>query len=231
NGAAQYYIDNSDTTPFEIPESKIGPDGVNTTDYANQPLFTTPTLQHGQHDMVITYEGGTADDLNWPQPLFIDYFYVTGANSELQLNSSGSGGGNSSSTGSGIGSLDQGSSGSKARVGAIVGGVIGGIGGLAILIAVIWILIKRERLRPGKGRYDLLLDDTEGIFTTTPFRMSSTTPVHRPKMDELNSHTNSQNSDAQQGTVPDGVVQHQDSGIRYHQQDEVASIPPRYTPK
>ncbi|EEB99905.1 hypothetical protein MPER_00289 [Moniliophthora perniciosa FA553] len=102
--------------------------------------------------MVITYEGNPGPDngVN-SQLLFIDYFYVTGVSSNLQLNPSGPGDGNSGGTDAGIEPLGKDSSGSKARVGPIVGGVIGGAVGLAILIAVFWFLIKRARWRPGQG--------------------------------------------------------------------------------
>ncbi|EEB89289.1 hypothetical protein MPER_12629, partial [Moniliophthora perniciosa FA553] len=132
---ARYFIDNSVYTAFEVPESKMTPDGTNTSDYFNQLFFTTPVLDPGPHEMVIAFTGtGTgADPIQW---LSIDYFYVTSGDTSVQLNITGNGSGNGGSnggrgsSGGGGSSSGQESGSSKTPVGPIVGGVIGGVVGL-----------------------------------------------------------------------------------------------------
>ncbi|ESK83353.1 hypothetical protein Moror_8768 [Moniliophthora roreri MCA 2997] len=168
---ARYYVDDSSVTTFETPDSKMDPDGINTTDYDNQLLFTSPTLQPGQHEMVITFTGVRQSD-EFIQWLTIDYFYVTGSSRSIQLNSTGtggtsSGGGGGSGSNPGAGSSGSESNNSGTPIGPIVGGVVGGVVGLAIIIGLIWLFVKRSTKKYPE-------QVTSRRYSSTPFDSQTT---------------------------------------------------------
>ncbi|ESK88226.1 hypothetical protein Moror_5496 [Moniliophthora roreri MCA 2997] len=190
---ARYYIDNSPDTTFETPESKKDPDGIHTTDYFNQLLFVSPTLEYGQHEMVITFTG-VHERGGFFQWLSIDYFYVTGSNQAVQLNSTvgtnpggGSGSGSSSGSNPGKGSSSADSGGSKMPIGPIVGGVVGGVVGLAIIAGLIWFFVKRstrnhpEKITSGFGYHNSTPFDPQITYASPGFIVPPQPPPPPPQ--------------------------------------------------
>ncbi|KAK7030982.1 hypothetical protein VNI00_010209 [Paramarasmius palmivorus] len=179
--SARYYIDDSMDTAFQTPESRLAPNGFNTSDYYNQLLFTTPKLKYGSHEMVITFTG-VRTGADFPQWLSIDYFYVTSGENAAQLNGTGTGD-NSAGDGTGTGGevANEDSGRSRTPVGPIVGGVVGGVLGLILIVGSILLVLKRRHRRkaeptsdyygPGSFNYENSLA-SPGI--------SSFVPVHPP---------------------------------------------------
>ncbi|KAF7376926.1 hypothetical protein MSAN_00110400 [Mycena sanguinolenta] len=100
------------------------------------PLFTTPTIPNGAHNLVITYGGDSQHT-----PLVIQGFYVTNTTTVSSDSSSPS---SSASTPSASPSSN---SAKHTSAGAIAGGVIGGIIVLALLAALAFFYAKRRRRR------------------------------------------------------------------------------------
>uniref|UniRef100_A0A0W0G672 Uncharacterized protein n=1 Tax=Moniliophthora roreri TaxID=221103 RepID=A0A0W0G672_MONRR len=242
---ARYYIDDSSVTTFETPDSKMDPDGINTTDYDNQLLFTSPALQPGRHEMVITFTGVRQSN-EFIHSLTIDYFYVTGSSRRSESNNSGT------------------------PIVPIVGGVVGGVVGLAIIIGLIWLFVKRSTKKYPEQvtsrHYSSTPFDSQTTYaspgfivppqppspqphtatpvfspyspTSQPLMMSGpTSPPSSVPTGSTTTHSTNLNQnrmdlkDAQRNAVLNNVVEirHQDGGIRYPQQ--VVNIPPSYTPR
>ncbi|KAL0576940.1 hypothetical protein V5O48_005047 [Marasmius crinis-equi] len=152
----RYYIDNKGDTNFDIAGSKPLP-GLpnNKTDYYNQLWFSTPKLDPGTHEMVITYTGVAkgSDPAQW---LSIDYFYVTASEgSKLDAGPPAGGGGSGGGGGGGGGSeQSNGQTDSKSNAGGIAGGVIGGVIGLALIGFGIFFFLKKRREKESYGQYD-----------------------------------------------------------------------------
>ncbi|KAJ8081311.1 hypothetical protein PM082_007146 [Marasmius tenuissimus] len=146
--SGRYYIDNSGDTTFDIPGSKTLPFNQNNrSDWLNQHLFTSNKVKGEQeHEMVITYTGVQSAS-NSAQWLLIDYFYVTGASSTVETQTS-----------------------SKTPIGAIVGGAVGGTIVILGLLGLVWLFMRRRRQRRGGPRE---LYPVEGSGFASPVTVSA----------------------------------------------------------
>uniref|UniRef100_A0A0W0F163 Transmembrane protein n=1 Tax=Moniliophthora roreri TaxID=221103 RepID=A0A0W0F163_MONRR len=165
--SGRYYVDNSGDTTFEIPESRSIP-GLpnNLTDYYHELLFTTPQLNPGSHEMVITFSGvkNGDDPLQW---LSIDYFYITASEGGAQLNTTSTTAGSLPTRDSDSSSNSGSSTSDKTPVGPIVGGVIGGIAGLALLgFAISFFLRRRNAQNRAGGYYDSVPFNPNNMYAT-----------------------------------------------------------------
>ncbi|KAF7358204.1 hypothetical protein MVEN_00868900 [Mycena venus] len=131
---ATYTIDNGSPVNFTL-------NGLSSPQSPTEyfvPLFATPTIPSGPHNLVITYGGDSHHT-----PLVIQRFYVTNTTSAA-ADSPGS----SSSPSSSSPSPSPSSKSTKgAPAGAIAGGIIGGIVVLALLAALAFFCQRRRRRR------------------------------------------------------------------------------------
>ncbi|GLB43779.1 hypothetical protein LshimejAT787_1402910 [Lyophyllum shimeji] len=119
--SASYSIDNGPSKSFAL----TGHAPFDGTSLFNQVLFTTPELSESPHTISVTYDGDEQHT-----PLTLDYIYLTvpsGASTAGQTVVSGAP-----------------HSGSHTPVGAIVGGTLGGIVGVAIALILV-LFIRRRR--------------------------------------------------------------------------------------
>jgi hypothetical protein len=125
---------------------------VSGNQWFNQNLFTSPTLDPGQHTVTVTFNGDP--DIN-AVPLTVDYF-------EVATNPSGQHVGNNTSNNGDPGISSSNSN--KPKVGAIVGGIIGAIVLLALFGCAVWLFLRRRRQSRGVHEY-------EGKpYNSSPFR-------------------------------------------------------------
>ncbi|KAK7039095.1 hypothetical protein VNI00_010266 [Paramarasmius palmivorus] len=224
-GSARYRIDHSMEVDFETPESRLAPDGLNTSDYYHQLIFTTPKLKLGSHEIDITFTGPgeTEKPLQW---LTIDYFYITSGEDAAQLNYTGTNG----STGGETIQGESPNSESRTPTGAIIGGVLGGVVGLVLLVGNILLALKcrgkRISERPGVIDHENIFASPEifshGItsepLTISEFGASPPSTSYSTAEPCIPSNWKDMKN-AQRNAVAEAVVErrHQDSGIRYSQ--------------
>ncbi|KAK7039089.1 hypothetical protein VNI00_010259 [Paramarasmius palmivorus] len=173
NGNASYHINGSRETPFETPERRVMIEGAKTSSYYNQLTFATQKLKAGSHEMAITCGNSRAV---FPQPLSIDYFYVTSGEDAAQLNYTGSGGSNTGDT-------IKGESGdSRTPTGPIIGGVLDGVVGLILLVGIILLVLERQRKRrpgrPGSINNKDIFDSPEIFLFPLPISNHGITSKH-----------------------------------------------------
>ncbi|KAK7049992.1 hypothetical protein VNI00_005423 [Paramarasmius palmivorus] len=137
----RYYVDNSGDEIFDVEGSKRDPRSGNRSNFLNVLHFTTPNLEPGPHEMVVTFTGvqSGSDPLQW---LTVDYIYVT-TGENTQLNSSETT--MSTLPSRSADSNSSGSSSSKTPIASIVGGVVGGIVGLVLLVFAAFLFLSRRR--------------------------------------------------------------------------------------
>ncbi|KAL0060153.1 hypothetical protein AAF712_013047 [Marasmius tenuissimus] len=141
-----YRIDNGESKNFDIPESSPPPSesGNYIAVWSNQLLFnTSPVTSDGEHEIVVSYSGNHSGTGS-PQLLAIDYFLVT--NKGAQLNSSTPKDPVPSQLAADVTGPNN-----KARIGAIVGGVVGGLLAVAAFSWLIWFMMKRRGRGSGSG--------------------------------------------------------------------------------
>ncbi|ESK83716.1 hypothetical protein Moror_2106 [Moniliophthora roreri MCA 2997] len=146
--SGRYHIDGIDDQTFLLPGSRPFPsDSSIPTNHWNEWLFTSPELEPGTHELLVTFMGVQTGGLR-PQGLSVDYFYVAVA--EIPTNGSD---GKDGSRGLG----PENHPGSKDKpVGGIVGGTVCGVITIFVLGWVICFYYRRRKLK------------TE-IFTSVPY--------------------------------------------------------------
>jgi len=137
---ATFAVDGAASVEFEIPGV---PGGGDTTLY-HVPLFETPTLPRGEHALDVVY-GGAA------MPLVLDYFlvedgdlFVTDASARADQDGDESPVGGAPTPSPSPSPAPEPES-KKTNVGAIAGGVVGGVVGLALILGLIFFLLKRRK--------------------------------------------------------------------------------------
>ncbi|KAK7051257.1 hypothetical protein VNI00_004757 [Paramarasmius palmivorus] len=244
---AVYSIDGSPDTLFEISGSRPSPTNSSVLlSRFNEPLFTTPDLELGTHDMKITFTGVRTggDPLQW---LTVDYFYVNAS----------AGSGNSVDSGPGQGSLDpnaasENSGTGRPNIGAIIGGTVGGVAGILLLALGVFIFLRRRTsVKPiAKAEYQEDFNHASAINPNERYMRSQplldTTPIspESSTFSDAGRYATTTPSAKHPGTIswqststsPAGRMlwerHHQDSGIRYptqQQEMEVVDVPPGYT--
>ena len=151
---------------YGIPSTSYAIDGTVLANYTapiidpgffqlNVTFFTSPTLTAGTHTLVITNLNGTAPNVFWLDYLAYSPSTIT-VTSGAQTTSTPATTGVATTTAavpSGSGTTDSNpSTTSKSNAGAIAGGVVGGLAGLALLAALAWWWFLRRRRGSG-ARY------------------------------------------------------------------------------
>ncbi|KAJ7741779.1 hypothetical protein DFH07DRAFT_750828 [Mycena maculata] len=134
--SATYSIDGGASVNFALQGLAAGNSSTVATEY-NVPLFTTPELEAGTHNLVVTYEGDGDHT-----PLVVQGFYVTNTTTPASSSSSTTSPAFSSNTSS----VNLASS-RHSPAGVIAGGLIAGVFVLALLAGVaLWQRKRRRRV-------------------------------------------------------------------------------------
>ncbi|KAF5330571.1 hypothetical protein D9619_005257 [Psilocybe cf. subviscida] len=120
----------------------------------NQKFFQTSTLSPGNHQIIVTYNGG-----GQTTPLTLDYLVIQ--NASVPATTPPPAGGQSN--------------GGKSNIAAIAGGVVGGV--VIIALAALGLLFIRRRYRSSAGRSDVKGGNVEGAGNSTTPRPYNYTPM------------------------------------------------------
>jgi hypothetical protein len=157
NANTAFYSLDGNSTFFDLPGSMISASTGNYTNIQNYPLFTVSNLSPSPHDIEVatSYNAST-----FPQYLAIDYFLIktnphNSSSPESPGNSSSGSNGPSSSSNSGS---------SHKNIGAIVGGTVAGVAGLAALFLIIFFFVRRQKERKYSGMMLDLTGSSPGYY-------------------------------------------------------------------
>jgi hypothetical protein len=203
-------------------------------DQYHQLFFEALGLSPGQHRIEVVHGGN-----NQTTPLSLAYVIIQ--NAPAPARSTSSPGSSSTPTPSSSGA-DRSSKNNGASTGAIASGAVGGI---VVLVAVILFLLLLRRRRK-RNNMDLDLHQEMSLLNITdPFSTPPSTPILFPASGQSSSHSPMLSGPRPGGksehvlqyapqspsdTAPQGVMRHEDSGVRLPPQESMLELPPLYTP-
>ncbi|KAG6811768.1 hypothetical protein H0H92_005898 [Tricholoma furcatifolium] len=174
---ATYTIDNSSSLSSTF---ELGNTPATNVTIPHNIFFTSPVLPYGLHTLVVTYDGGPANQsIGGPTPLNLGYLLVTGTSYRLtdtETTTTSTSSSSTATTTATVTAIAGGSNGSKTsnggEIGAIVGGILGGI--LVIVTAILLYLILQRRHRRKSGV--MILKAEQPVLE--PFLLTRDRPRH-----------------------------------------------------
>jgi hypothetical protein len=218
------------------------------TSLNNQIFFQTKTLSHGQHKLIVTYQGNSSGSATGTAPLALEAFVVQNATSSATT---------SAYTSVPWSSSPNSTSNLDSNKAPLIGTIVGVVGGVIVLVLLLLLYIRRRRRRRAQKSnpepFTLSPQNHTSEVQSQPFSSKSKEPtdvvpgksIPTPPPPGARTNTNDINpairntetmplmqplasTSAQDGDL--GFVQHADSGVRMpHVQRSLVELPPAYT--